>query len=245
MLLALIVFAALFKAKPENAGLAPFKEEDLEAAAQDAALDANLSSQGFFYPYQMLLRESKLPVFCLISAIAGIGRYGLLTWIPTYFTEAMGLSVQSGIFSSILLPVGQACAMYIFPVLTDKVFKGKREPMLILCAAVSVCTLAVFPFIRTQILASAVLFAAGVFSSVGGIIWAVAGDMGGRAFSSAAASILDWATYMGAALQATLFGFIKETWGWPAMFLLIAGLYMLMAILTLAAYNGRCLQHTG
>lgn len=77
-------------------------------------------------PHKVLFTEPKVLVFCLISAIAGIGRYGLLTWIPTYFTEALGLSIKDGIFSSILLPFGQACAMFVFPLITDKVFKGKR-----------------------------------------------------------------------------------------------------------------------
>lgn len=109
--------------------------------------------------------------------------------------------------------------------------------MLVLCAVVSVIGLIAFPFIKTQMLASVMLFVVGVFAMVTGIIWAVAGDMGGRAFSSTVVGILDWAVYMGAALQATLFGFVKDTWSWPAMFILIAGLYVLMVILTFAARN--------
>ena len=86
-------------------------------------------NKNFFYPYKKLFSNPKLILFCLISAIAGIGRYGLLTWIPTYFMESMNLSIEDGIFSSILLPIGQALAMFVFPFLTDKLFKGEREPM--------------------------------------------------------------------------------------------------------------------
>ena len=28
--------------------------------------------------------------------------------------------------------------------------------------------------------------------------------------------MLDWAVYMGAAIQASVFGFVKDTFGWPA-----------------------------
>ena len=49
----------------------------------------------------------------------------------------MGLSIKAGIISAILLPVGQACAMFAFPFITDKVFKGKREPMLALASIVT------------------------------------------------------------------------------------------------------------
>ena len=81
-----------------------------------------IEEKGYLYPYKVLFTEPKVLVFCLISAIAGIGRYGLLTWVPTYFTEALGLSIKDGIFSSILLPLGQACAMFIFPLIRQKKF---------------------------------------------------------------------------------------------------------------------------
>lgn len=176
-------------------------------------------------------------VFCLISAIAGIGRYGLLTWIPTYFTEALGLSIKDGIFSSILLPFGQACAMFVFPLITDKLFKGKREPMLILASVVTFFGMLCFPFIKNQVLASCMLFILGVFAMVTGVIWTIAGDMGGRAFSSTIVGVLDWAVYMGAAIQALIFGFVKDTFGWPAIFVSIGALYIVLMILTFCAAN--------
>ena len=196
---------------------------------------ADIEKRGFFYPYKLLFSEPKVIVFCLISAIAGIGRYGLLTWVPTYFMDQMNLSVKDGIFSSILLPIGQACAMFVFPFITDKVFKGKREPMLILAAIVAFLGLVTFPFITSQAPATVMLFIVGVFSMVTGVIWAIAGDMGGRALSSTVVGVLDWAVYMGAAIQATVFGFVKESFGWSAIFITIGALYIILLILTLAA----------
>ena len=235
MALMLIVFAFLFKTKPEDIGLKPFEEEDQAAAARDAALAAEIEKKGYLYPYKVLFSEPKVIVFCLISAIAGVGRYGLLTWVPTYFTESMGLSIKAGIFSSILLPAGQACAMFVFPFITDKVFKGKREPMLALASIVTFIGMLCFPFIKSQTPASLMLFVVGVSGMVTGVIWAVAGDMGGRAFSSTIVGVLDWAVYMGAAVQASVFGFVKDTFGWPAIFITIGCLYIIMLVLTLVA----------
>ena len=235
MVLILIAFVAFFKEKPEDVGLKAFEEEDGAAAAHDAALAADIEKRGFFYPYKLLFSEPKVIVFCLISAIAGIGRYGLLTWVPTYFMDQMNLSVKDGIFSSILLPIGQACAMFVFPFITDKVFKGKREPMLILAAIVAFLGLVTFPFITSQAPATVMLFVVGVFSMVTGVIWAIAGDMGGRALSSTVVGVLDWAVYMGAAIQATVFGFVKESFGWSAIFITIGALYIILLVLTLAA----------
>ena len=183
----------------------------------------------------MLFSEPKVIVFCLISAIAGIGRYGLLTWVPTYFMDEMNLSVKEGIFSSIVLPIGQACAMFVFPFITDKIFKGKREPMLILASIVAFAGLICFPFFTSKLPATIMLFVVGVFSMVTGVIWAIAGDMGGRALSSTVVGVLDWAVYMGAAIQASVFGFVKESFGWPAIFITIGALYIVLLVLTLLA----------
>ena len=237
MVLILIAFIAFFKEKPEDVGLNAFEEEDQAAAARDAALAADIEKRGFFYPYKLLFSEPKVIVFCLISAIAGVGRYGLLTWVPTYFMDQMNLSVKDGIFSSILLPIGQACAMFVFPFITDKVFKGKREPMLILAAIVAFAGLVTFPFLKSQAPATVMLFVVGVFSMVTGVIWAIAGDMGGRALSSTVVGVLDWAVYMGAAIQATVFGFVKESFGWSAIFITIGALYIILLVLTLLARN--------
>lgn len=237
MVLMLVAFAVLFREKPEDIGLRPFAEEDQAAAARDAALGAEMESKGFLYPYKVLFSEPKVIIFCLISAIAGVGRYGLLTWVPTYFMESMGLSIKEGIFSSILLPLGQACAMFVFPFITDKVFKGKREPMLALASIVTFCGMIGFPFIRSQLPASMMLLLVGISGMVTGVIWAVAGDMGGRAFSSTVVGVLDWAVYMGAAIQASVFGFVKDHFGWPAIFITIGCLYIIMLVLTLLARN--------
>lgn len=235
MVLMLFAFAAFFKTKPEDIGLKPFEEIDQEAAQRDAALEKEIAKKGYLYPYKALFSEPKVIVFCLISAIAGVGRYGLLTWVPTYFVESMGLSIKEGIFSAILLPAGQACAMFVFPLITDKVFKGKREPMLALAAVVTFFGMLAFPFIKNQGMASAMLLLVGISGMVTGVIWAVAGDLGGRAFSSTVVGILDWAVYMGAAVQASVFGWVKDSFGWPAVFITIGVLYVVMLLLTLAA----------
>jgi len=233
MVLMLVAFYFFFHEKPEDVGLKPFVEEDSDN--RDDEISKEIEKRGFLYPYKMLFSEPKVLVFCLISAIAGIGRYGLLTWVPTYFMEEMGLSIKDGIFSSILLPAGQACAMFVFPLITDKLLKGKREPMLIIASVVTFCGMICFPLIRSQLPASIMLFVLGVSAMVTGVIWAIAGDIGGRAFSSTVVGVFDWAVYMGAAIQAAVFGFVKDTFGWGAIFVTIGALYILMLALTLLA----------
>lgn len=232
LILSLIAFICFFKNSPKDVGLSE-PEESKDHSFEE--LQALIEKRGYFYPYKLLFSEPKVIMLCLISAIAGIGRYGLITWIPTYFTEELGLTIKDGIFSSILLPFGQACAMFIFPVITDKFLKGKREPMLLIASVVTICGMIVFPFIRNQLGASLMLFVLGVFAMVTGVIWTIAGDIGGKALSSTVVGVFDWAVYMGAAVQALMFGFVKDTFGWPAIFMIIAILYVILLVLTLFA----------
>ena len=235
MVLILIAFIAFFKTSPEEVGLKAFEEKDSALEKSTSIAEEDIAKKGFFYPYKLLFSEPKVIIFCLISAIAGIGRYGLLTWIPTYFTEELGLSLKNDMFTYIVLPLGQACAMFVFPFITDKFFKGKREPMLALASIFAFLGLICFPFFKTQIPATIMLFIVGVFSMVTGVIWAIAGDMGGRALSSTVVGVLDWAVYMGAAIQASVFGFVKESLGWGAVFVTIGCLYIVLLVLTLLA----------
>ena len=231
MVVMLVAFFFFFKEKPEDVGLEPLNESDPNAAALERAVQRN----GYLYPYRVLFSEPKVWLFCLISAIAGVGRYGLLTWIPTYFSEELGLSIKDGILSSILLPFGQACAMFLFPLITDKLLKGRREPMLIIASVVTIVGMITFPFIQSQYLASGMLFLLGVSAMVTGVIWAIAGDIGGKALSSTVVGIFDWAVYMGAAIQASIFGFVKDHFGWPAIFITIGALYVILIVLTMIA----------
>ena len=235
MVLILVAFILFFKETPKKVGLAPFAEQNAEISANDTAMEEKLKTKGFLYPYKLLFSEPKVILFCLISAIAGIGRYGLLTWIPTYFTESLGFELKSNMFTYIVLPLGQAFAMFVFPFITDKIFKGKREPMLILASLIAFAGLICFPLFTTKLPATIMLFVVGVFSMVTGVIWAIAGDMGGKALSATVVGVLDWAVYMGAAIQATVFGFVQETFGWSAIFITIGCLYVILLVLTLIA----------
>ena len=235
MVLMLVAFVFFFKTKPEDVGLKPFEEKDKAAADRDLKLAKEIEAKGFLYPYKVLFTEPKVIVFCLISAIAGIGRYALLSLVPTYFQENLGLNFGDSVTKIVLLPLGQACAMFVFPFITDKVFKGKREPMLILASIVTFGVMLFFPFVKDPNIASVLLLVVGTSGMVTGVIWAIAGDMGGRAFASTVVGVLDWAVYMGAAIQESSFGYLKNAAGWPAVFITIGSLYIVMLVLTLCA----------
>ena len=109
--------------------------------------------------------------------------------------------------------------------------------MLVFASVATFFGMILFTFVETKFFASTTLLIVGMFSMIDGVIWAVAGDMGGKILTSTVVGVLDWAVYMGAAVQAVCFGYVKDVFGWDAIFITIGCLYLLMLILTLKARN--------
>ena len=87
-----------------------------------------------------------------------------------------------------------------------------------------------FQFVLMMIL----LFFAGFFIyAINGVVWAFAADVGGRVFSSTAAGILDFAAYMGAAIQSMVYGFILGDGKWNVLFIYVAVFCAIISLVSL------------
>jgi len=235
---AVIIFAVMCKDGPKDVGLAPYQEDNSDAHEIEEARRKMIAEKGKLYPYIALLKELKFICFVFIIMIGGLGRYGLLTWIPNYFKQTMGLNMKAGIVSSLLLPVGYAIANFTLPRISDKFFHGKREPLLISNSLITCALLCLFPFVKTQTAASVLLLFVGFFSCTNSMVWSFTTDVGTRAISGTASGILDWASYMGAAVQAILFGAIWDSTGSATVvFVTIGVLFAAMCALALIAKN--------
>lgn len=236
----MIVFGLFFlfmaKDSPADVDLPPYEEPDPESAALEEERNKILKEKGKLYPYIMLITNPKMILFMLIIAIVGIARYGLITWVPLYYVEVLGMNIKSGIFSSIVLPIGMAVGYFLMPMLSDKLFKSRREPPLIICGICAAASIWIFPYLADVFSASIGLLIAGFFSAINGLIWAFAADIGTRAFTGTATGILDWAAYMGAAIQSIVFGVILDaTHNWNYIFGTISVLFIVMVVLALVS----------
>ncbi|QZY56089.1 MFS transporter [Crassaminicella profunda] len=231
------VYWVMVKAKPSDVGLKDYEEEDEGTKEQEAELQRIVQERGKLYPYIHLFSQWRFIIWCFIIAISNISRYGLLTWIPTYYVQELNMNVKSGIFSSVVLPVGMALGTFIVPWASDKFGKNGRLPAVVICAIVSAVSVFIFPSLKTLGTASIGLFIAGFFVyAINGVVWAYSTDVGGRVFAGTAAGVLDWAAYMGAALQAIIFGrVLDKTGNWNIVFTSIAVICVLMMVLALIA----------
>lgn len=234
------VFYKIFvKENPSDIGLAEYKEEDATKAQEEEELRALLKSKGKLYPYMHLLKNWRFDVWLFIIAGASIARYGLLTWIPTYYVEVFQVDIKSGILGSVLLPLGMGFGTLIVPWATDKFCPTNRLPAVILCAVVSAVTVFFFPNVGPGPMAGALMFTAGFFIyAINGVVWAFAADIGGRVFSGTATGVLDCAAYLGASVQAIYFGAVISTGNWSILFVVVGFTCALVAVLAVIAGLG-------
>ncbi|WZL73919.1 MFS transporter [Clostridiaceae bacterium 35-E11] len=221
------------KEQPGDVYLDAYEEQDGEIRQKEKDYYRLVLQKGKLFPYRCLFSQWRFCIWCLISALASIARYGLLTWIPLYYAEQMQLHIRTGIFHVLILPTGMTMGTFLVPWATDKFFGKNRAPAVIICGALSALLVFIFPSMTTSITVAVSIFWAGFFVyGINGVLWPYAIDVGTRAFAGTAAGILDWSAYMGAAVQAMVFGSILDkTEKWAYVFVSIAILCVLIVIL--------------
>jgi sugar phosphate permease len=234
-----IIFALTVKQTPKDVGLEEYKEDESRSGHEDE-LTRIVAEKGKMYPYAYLFKQWRFDCWCIIIAFSNIARYGLLTFIPLYFVQELGVDPKEGNVGTLLLPLGMALGTFIIPLLSDKYSPNNRLPFVLVCSLASAATVFVFPNTTNMGVVVALLFVAGFFIySINGLTWAYATDIGGRVFGGTAAGILDWAAYMGAAVQAIIFGAILDaTHNWTIVFICIAATGLVIALLALVAGRG-------
>lgn len=124
-------------------------------------------------------------------------------------------------------------AAFIFPVLIAVVMA------VILCSFIGGICIAAMLFTKNMVIVSALLFIGGFFLyAINGLVWAFAIDVGGRTFSETASGILDFVAYVGASVQAILYGFSVNKGNWNLLFITIAAVCVFMIILAFLAAHG-------
>lgn len=234
--LMLIIYIIFAKEGPKSVGLKDYEEEDAYKAEKETEMAAIVKEKGALYPYLHLIKNKLFLVWVFVVFASGLARYGLATWIPKYLTTR-GMEATSSILTSIVLPIGMGIGTFIIPTLTDKFCPNNR----LLAAVVSglgaaVCIVG-FMFLEPTgfqlVLMMVLLFFAGFFIyAINGVVWTFAADVGGRVFSSTAAGVLDFAAYMGAAIQSMLFGFILGDGNWNVLFISVAAFCFLIAVVS-------------
>lgn len=237
MLIVVIIYPFFAKEKPSAIGLPEYIDPNAARESNDNELQQIISEKGNLYPYIHLLKQWRFDLWLIIIACSSIARYGLLTWIPTYFVEVFHFDIESGIIGSVICPLGMAAGALIIPWLSDRVWSQNRLPWVIISSVGAAITVLLFMNAQPGFVASALLFFAGFFIyGINSLVWAFATDIGGRVFASTASGILDCSAYIGASVQAIFFGSVlTTTQNWTLVFSCIVGVLVVMIVAALLA----------
>lgn len=238
----LAVYLLFVKTSPSQVGLSDYEEEDPEKIEQEKQMRQIVESKGVLYPYKYILSNKVFLIWIVIAFGTGLARYGLSTWIPLYFSE-QGFSAVASVASSLILPIGMGIGTFVVPWLTDRFCPTERLPAAIISAVIgAVTTIVIFLLdasnLSQLILVEVMLFISGFcIYAINGIVFTYAADIGGRVFSGTCSGVLNFAAYLGAAVQSVVYGFVLDNGGWGIVFFSIAAFNLLVAVLGIVGFK--------
>ncbi len=234
----LVIYMIFAKPGPKAIGLKDYEEENADRAAQEAEMAKIAKEKGVLFPYLHLLKNKTFIVWMVVIFCSGLARYGLVEWIPEYLYSVANKDAVVAILVSALLPIGMGVGTLVIPTLTDKFCPNNRLLAAVASGlAAAICIIGFmllnpnsdFQFVVMIIL----LFFAGFFIyAINGTVWTYATDIGGRFFASTATGILDFAAYMGAALQAVIYGSFADKGLWPVVFISISAFCLVISVIS-------------
>ncbi len=224
-----VVFYFLTRDRPADAGLPAYVEEDEVSATPEAVAPERLKGLG---PYKELLSNPRFQLASHVKGLENVVRYGLTTWVPIYYFEQGGLSIESTLMLTILLPVGYLVAPPISGLVSDRLLHSARRPMVIvscLLSAAALVAIALAPPVNVAL--GAVLLLIGGVSMGLSPMSTVAIDIAGRHMSGTSAGLLDAHGYAYAGLQAIVFSVVLDMTGspWPVVFIAMAATRLISA----------------
>ena len=216
LLFAALVFWWIFgKEKPQDVGLEPYKETDVDerlAQAEDREAELRRSLK----PYFLVFRDPRFLFAAVIIGFVSWSRYILLTWVPSYYVQTFKVKPTAALIGTVGIPIGMAIGAYFSGYISDKLFKSKRFPaMMTMYAGLGIVALIIWILKPVPITTGLLLIMGGFFSfGCHAPVFALAADIGGRAYSATVAGSIDFVAYLFAAVQAALIGWLIQETGW-------------------------------
>jgi sugar phosphate permease len=190
--------------------------------------------------FRMLLSSYAFWLVCGLSLGTTLLRETFNLWMPTYFTQMVGMTSAQAASGSALFPFFGGISVLLAGFLSD--YFGPEGRSRILLGGLCFCVLALLalaavsmhaPRILPLALVAAVAFCLlGPYSYLGG---AMSLDFGGRQGSATASGLIDGFGYLAGVLSGNSMAHLAVTYGWQTMFLALAGVAALTSVVAAAA----------
>lgn len=132
VLIAIIIFI-IGADTPQSVGLPQVKDNsDKHIVEHHDDVDTNnLSMTDIMFKY--VLRNKFVWILAITNIFIYIVRQGMVDWIPVYLTQAKGFSFADSSWAMFLFEYAAIPSTILIGWLSDKVFKGNRAPLGIIC----------------------------------------------------------------------------------------------------------------
>ncbi|HNQ89193.1 MAG TPA: phosphoglycerate transporter protein PgtP [Verrucomicrobiota bacterium] len=217
-----VVAWLLMRDTPQSCGLPPVEEYRNDYPPDYSAGHERLFSfrQIFF---EHVLNNRYLWAIALANAFAYFVRYGVVNWIPTYLETAKGFSFKASSLGWALYEYAAIPGTILCGWISDKVFKGRRAPALILFMALTLVAVVVYwlNLHGPLWIDYAALIAIGflIYGPIM-IIGLHALDLVPKKAAGTAAGFTGLFGYVfGSAIAGTGVGWIADHWGWHGVFI--------------------------
>lgn len=248
LLAVLLVCNLVFLREHPGAYKLPPPEENPLNLFSDA--EATFTQQGTAAIFRTLLRSPSFWLVCILSLGTTSLRETFNLWMPTYFTQVLGMSGAQAASGSALFPLFGGLSVLLAGFLSDSLGPEGRSRILFGGLALSIFALAGLarvPLHAPRLLPLALVAAVGFlligpYSYLGG---AMSLDFGGERGSATASGLIDGVGYLAGALSGNGMAHIAVTYGWQTMFLIltaIATMSSAVAAIALWQQHRRALQ---
>ncbi len=231
----------LVRDQPQDAGFPPYREPDEDSVSTRTEALPDDEVKGW-RAWVILLGDWGFVANCIAASTTYVGRFGLLTWTPLFWAETAGIKLKDVPIMTVVLPIGMILGPIVGGIISDKVFKAARYPVVVTYMSLAIICLALMALIPIQTMglfwAMALLFMSGFFIlGTIGMQWTLAMDFGARKLAGTAIGVYNGFNYLGAGLQGVLIGGILHWSGgnWTLVFGTVACLLSSGAILMLVA----------
>ena len=185
--------------------------------------------------YLALLKKYEFALACLSAGMANFARYFFTIWIPLYYYEVMGLSLEKVALVCLALPVGMSLGPSIGGWISDRAFGGKRYTVVVIFLSASAMLTFMLGFFSgniNPIVNIIILFSIGfLVYGLQGPMYALSADIAGKNQVGTAAGIMDSTSYTIGALQGVTVGWLltASAENWRLVFTVVAVIQLIGA----------------
>jgi OPA family glycerol-3-phosphate transporter-like MFS transporter len=230
-----LLFAAtllLLKETPARMGFAepPANPANLFAEAGETPKPESLRSLlGTF------AHSRAFSIVCMLSLGVTILRETFNLWTPTYFTQAVGLTVADAAHRSALFPLFGGFSVLLAGFGSDRLGKNGRAAIILYGLLLTTATLLVlawsnFGGSQTAPVALVTLVAFVMMGPYSYLAGAISLDFGGKQGSATASGLIDCVGYLGGVLAGNSVAGISVAWGWKGAFEVLAAVGLVSSI---------------